>query len=359
MTLLAVLGRLRGMKMRRSVKVGGVEIGGGAPVRVQTMLNFGIAETERALIKITELKSAGCELIRVAVPDKASLAPLKELCENSPLPVIADIHFDPEIALKAIDYADKLRINPSNIKDKKSLAKVVKKALEKNIPIRIGVNTASLLQKRRESLKDLVNSSLVELGNELRLFEGLGFYDTVISIKTSNPRELIEINREMARLWDYPIHLGLTEAGTGFSGAIKSAVAMGALISEGVGDTIRVSLTGDPLNEVRTAWEILRATGVRRRGVEVIACPECGRMSFDVDKIARLVEARTVDVEKSLKVSIMGCVVNGPGEALRADFGLTGTAKGVVLYKGGKPVKRNLKPDEAVKLLLKLILDAR
>ncbi len=327
------------MKRRRTrqIKVGGVTIGGGAPVRVQSMTKTRTEDVEATLSQIEELARAGCEIIRVAVPRRETLPYFKEIVEKSPIPVIADVHFDWRIAVGAVEAgAAGIRINPGNIGGKEKVLEVIKAASERSVPIRIGVNAGSLerdlLRKYGHPTADaLVESAL----RHVRFFEEAGYTNIKLSLKASDVLTTVEAYRKIATLVDYPLHLGLTEAGTLLSGAVRSAVAVGILLSEGIGDTIRISLAAPPVYEVKVAWEILKALNLRKRGVELIACPTCGRLEVDLLPIVDEIERRLSSIEEPLKVAVMGCVVNGPGEAAEADIGLAcGRGVGVIFEKG-------------------------
>lgn len=343
-------------KVTRIVNVGGIEIGGEAPVVIQSMTNTDTRNVNKTLEQIDKLVKAGCQIIRCAVPDMEACDALKEITEKSPVPIVADIHFDYRLALKAIDNGvAKLRINPGNIGNYERVKAVVKKAKEKNIPIRIGVNSGSLEKDILErdgkpTAKGLVESAL----RHVKILEDLNFYDIVISIKSSNVPMMIESYRLMSEKCNYPLHLGVTESGTVFKGTIKSSIGIGTLLAEGIGNTIRVSLTSDPIEEIKVAKEILKALDYTKEGIEFVSCPTCGRTEIDLIKIAEEVEERLKDTNKNIKVAVMGCVVNGPGEAREADIGIAG-GKGVgIIFKKGQIVKK-VKEEELVDELIKEI----
>lgn len=343
------------MKRRhsRQIKVGTLLIGGDAPISVQSMTNTTTSNVPDTIAQIRKLQSVGCELVRVAVPDMESASVLGEIKSNISIPLVADIHFDYKLALKAIEQGvDKLRINPGNIGDHKKIKAVVESAMKNNVPIRIGVNSGSLEKELLQKYGCATPEAMVESAmRHIRILEELGFYDIVISLKASDPLRTIEAYRLIAERVDYPLHLGVTEAGTAFAGSIRSAVGIGVLLSEGIGDTIRVSLTDDPVQEVRAGYEILKSLGLREYGVTVISCPTCGRTQIDIIKIAKEVEARLADIEKPIKVAVMGCVVNGPGEAKEADIGIAG-GKGLgLLFKKGKKV-RTIPEEQLVDVLV-------
>lgn len=343
-------------KITRIVKVGGIEIGGEAPVVIQSMTNTDTRNVEKTLEQIDKLVKAGCQIIRCAVPDMEACDALKGITERSPVPIVADIHFDYRLALKAIDNGvAKLRINPGNIGNYERVKAVVEKAKEKNIPIRIGVNSGSLEKDILErdgkpTAKGLVESAL----RHVKILEDLNFYDIVISIKSSNVPMMIESYRLMSEKCNYPLHLGVTESGTVFKGTIKSSIGIGTLLAEGIGNTIRVSLTSDPIEEIKVAKEILKALDYTKEGIEFVSCPTCGRTEINLIKIAEEVEERLKDTNKNIKVAVMGCVVNGPGEAREADIGIAGGRGVGIIFKKGQIVKK-VKEEELVDELIKEI----
>ncbi len=320
----------------RTVHVGDVPIGGEAPVVVQSMTNTDTKDVDATLAQIQELVAVGCELVRVTVKDKPSVEAFGLIKAGSPIPVIADIHFNPELAIAALEAgADKIRINPGNIGAEDEVKRIVDAARAADKPIRIGVNSGSLAERYREGPAPLSERLVASAQHFIALFESWHFEDIVVSVKATSVMEMVEANRSLARLIDYPLHLGVTEAGTTFSGTIKSSVGIGLLLGEGIGDTIRVSLTADPVMEVRVAYEILSSLGIRKRGVDIISCPTCGRCEIDLIPIAREVEERLAGVKEPLRVAVMGCVVNGPGEAREADVGLAGgRGHGLLFVKG-------------------------
>ena len=313
-------------KITRIVNVGGIKIGGEEPVVIQSMTNTDTRDVKKTLEQIDKLVDAGCQIVRCAVPDMEACEALKEITEKSKVPIVADIHFDYRLALKAIDNGvAKLRINPGNIGSIERVKAVVEKAKEKNIPIRIGVNSGSLekdiLERDgRPTAKGLVESAL----RHVKILEDLNFYDIVISIKSSNVPMMIESYRLMSEKCNYPLHLGVTESGTVFKGTIKSSIGIGTLLAEGIGNTMRVSLTSDPIEEIKVAKEILRALDYTKEGIEFVSCPTCGRTEINLIKIAEEVEEKLKNTNKNIKVAVMGCVVNGPGEAREADIGIAG-----------------------------------
>jgi (E)-4-hydroxy-3-methylbut-2-enyl-diphosphate synthase len=326
----------------RKIKIGGVYVGGDAPVTVQSMTNTDTADVTATLAQIHALTALGCEIIRVAVPDIASAKAIAKIKKEITIPLIADIHFDYKLALASVDAgADGLRLNPGNIGSTDRIREVVKAAVEKKLPIRIGVNAGSLekdlLAKYGHPTKEALTESALR---HIRILEDFGFNDIKVSIKASNVPLTIAAYRLLAQQVDYPFHIGITEAGTCFSGSIKSAVGLGILLSDGIGDTLRVSLTGDPLDEVKTGWEILKALEIRKRGATIISCPTCGRIKFDGAGIAIEIEKRLSHVKESIKVAVMGCVVNGPGEAIEADVGVAGGDGVGLIYVKGAPLKK-------------------
>jgi len=326
----------------RTVRIGDVAIGGDTPIRIQSVCNTKTENVEATVAQIRALAAAGCEIIRVAVPNEAAASALKDIRRQIKLPLVADIHFDYRLALAAMENgADKIRINPGNIGEDWKLREVVNAAKERNIPIRVGVNSGSL---EKEILKKyggvtaegIVESALEKVGR----IEELGYANLVISIKSSDVLMCIRAHELLADKTDYPLHIGITEAGTLLRGTVKSAVGLGVILYEGIGDTIRVSLTGDPLEEIKAAREILKSLGLRKGGVEVVSCPTCGRTEIDLIGLANQVEGlveRYSDLD--VRVAVMGCVVNGPGEAREADFGVAGGKGAGVLIRKGEVIR--------------------
>jgi (E)-4-hydroxy-3-methylbut-2-enyl-diphosphate synthase len=343
-------------KNTRKIKVGNVYMGGDAMVSIQSMKNTDTRNIEATLDQIRALYNAGCEIIRCAVPDMEAAEAIKEIVKASPIPVVADIHFDYKLALKSIENGIAgLRINPGNIGSTERVKMVVEAAKAKNIPIRIGVNSGSLEKKLLEKYGEPTAEALVEsaLGH-VRILEELDFHDIVISIKSSNVKMMIEAYRLMSSKCDYPLHLGVTESGTPFKGAIKSSIGIGTLLAEGIGDTIRVSLTSDPIEEIKVAKEILKALDLRKGGLEFISCPTCGRTQINLIKIAEEVEKRLEGINKEIKVAVMGCIVNGPGEAREADIGIAGGKGEGIIFKKGQIIKK-VKEEDLVEELMKEI----
>lgn len=322
----------------RRIKVGGVELGGGAPVVVQSMTSTDTADTDATLAQVRALAEAGCDIVRVTVPNSASLESFARICSASPVPIVADIHFDYRLAIGAVESgAAKLRINPGNIGSWERVDAVIDAAGEAGAAIRIGVNAGSLeddLAERDDlTLPEKLVASSLRFANH---FEGRGFRDIVLSAKAHDVRTTIDTYRALSReLPDVPLHLGVTEAGTVRQGTIKSSVGLGVLLAEGIGDTLRVSLTADPVEEPPVAWGILECLGIRRRGPELVSCPTCGRTQVDLIPIAEEVERRLAQVRKPISVAVMGCVVNGPGEAAGADVGVAcGRGCGLIFRHG-------------------------
>ena len=343
-------------KITRIVNVGGIKIGGEEPVVIQSMTNTDTRDVKKTLEQIDKLVDAGCQIVRCAVPDMEACEALKEITEKSKVPIVADIHFDYRLALKAIDNGvAKLRINPGNIGSIERVKAVVEKAKEKNIPIRIGVNSGSLekdiLERDgRPTAKGLVESAL----RHVKILEDLNFYDIVISIKSSNVPMMIESYRLMSEKCNYPLHLGVTESGTVFKGTIKSSIGIGTLLAEGIGNTMRVSLTSDPIEEIKVAKEILRALDYTKEGIEFVSCPTCGRTEINLIKIAEEVEEKLKNTNKNIKVAVMGCVVKGPVEAREADIGIAGGKGFGIIFKKGQIVKK-VKEEDLVSELIKEI----
>ncbi len=330
------------MASKRQISVGGVKIGGGAPVVVQSMTLTKTHDVEATTAQIAALASAGCEIVRVAVPKTEDAEALPLIVRLSPVPIIADIHFNASLALKAIEAGvAAVRINPGNIGGPDKVEMVVKAARRAGIPMRIGANSGSL-PKHLAGLaqKDQAEALVAAAIEEVELLEKLGYHDFKISVKSSHVPTMIRAYRMLADKVPYPLHLGVTEAGTPFSGSIKSAVGMGALLVDGIGDTMRVSLTADPVKEVETAWEILKALGLRERGPVMIACPSCGRDNVGVENLAVVVEERLKAYPQHIEVAVLGCAVNGPGEAGDADFGIAGGRDVGFVYAHGRVLKK-------------------
>jgi len=338
------------MKTKR-IRIGDKYIGGGSPILVQSMCNTPTKDVERTIKQIHLLEKEGCEIIRVAVPDMESAKALKIIKKNISIPLVADIHYDYRIALEAAKYADKLRINPGNISEEEKIKQVVKAARQYGLPIRIGVNLGSLEKEIKEKYGLTPEAMVQSAAKHIALLEKNDFFDIVVSLKASDVIKTIVANRLFAKKFSYPLHLGVTEAGSVYTGTINNAIGIGALLTEGIGDTIRVSLSGNPAEEVKTGWQILKALNLRQRGISVIACPTCARTEIDVAKIASEIEEKTVNVNKVIKVAVMGCGVNGVGEAKDADIGVVGKRDGAMLYKQGELVEKISKETITKKIL--------
>ncbi len=340
-------GALHGSRrVSRPVQVGSLAIGGDAPVVVQSMCNTDTRDAAATRAQVAALAAAGCELVRVAVPDREAAAALPAIVRDSPVPIAADIHFDYRLALAALEAGvQKLRLNPGNIRDPEKVRQVVRAAAARGVPIRIGVNAGSLPPLQRsngqppptvEEMRASMPRRMVDAAlGHVRILEGLDFHEIIVSLKAFDVPVTVAANRLLAESIPYPIHLGITEAGLPWTGEIRSAVGLGILLHDGIGDTIRVSLTGDPLEEVRTAYQILQALNLRRRGSVMISCPTCGRTQVNLVHLAEEVEERLKSVPEPITVAVMGCVVNGPGEAREADYGIAGgNGKGAVFRHG-------------------------
>jgi (E)-4-hydroxy-3-methylbut-2-enyl-diphosphate synthase len=331
------------MASRRQITVGGVPIGGGAPVAVQTMTKTETANLTATMDQIRRVADAGADIVRVAVPRDKDVEALRTIVAESPIPIIADIHFNHTLALKAIDAgAHCVRINPGNIGGPDKTAEVIEKAKAAGVPLRVGVNSGSLPGHLRElEFTDPVAALVTAASEWVELMHRLDFYDFKVSMKSTSVPNTIASNRLLASKIDHPLHLGVTEAGTKWSGSLKSAVGQGTLLADGIGDTIRISLsTFHAEEEVKVAWEILKALKLRERGPVLIACPTCGRLQFDMDSVVTEVERRLADYDDPIEVSILGCAVNGIGEARHADFGITGAKDSAMIFSKGEPLKK-------------------
>ncbi|SMB95528.1 4-hydroxy-3-methylbut-2-en-1-yl diphosphate synthase [Thermanaeromonas toyohensis ToBE] len=326
----------------KRIYVGQVPIGGGAPIVVQSMTNTDTRDVNATVNQIRRLEEAGCEIVRVAVPDREAARAIKKIKERIRLPLIADIHFDYRLALEALEAgADGLRINPGNIGGSQALKAVAREASERKVPIRVGVNAGSLDKKVVAAHGGITPEAMVTSALEaIHLLEDQGFYDLKVSLKASDVLLMVEAYRLLAEKVNYPFHLGVTEAGPPLAGAVKSAVGIGILLSQGIGDTIRVSLTGDPVLEVEVAYQILRSLGLRQRGIELISCPTCGRCQIELENLVAEVEKKIKGLPYPLRVAVMGCAVNGPGEASQADVGIAGGRGWGLLFREGKPIRR-------------------
>lgn len=323
------------------VKIGKVKIGGNFPVLVQSMTNTKTSNVKATVRQIKELEKAGCEIIRVGVPDLKSAKALAKIKKEIKIPLVADIHFSAKLALETIAQgADKLRINPGNF-PKSELSKVAALCKKKRIPIRIGVNSGSLEKDILKEHKNVTAEMMVKSAiRNIRLMENLGFYDLVVSLKAPDVLRTVRAYEILSKKVNYPLHLGVTEAGGEFSGTVKSAIAMGFLLQKGIGDTIRVSLTGEPIKEVKAGWEILKSLDMRERGAKIVSCPTCARTSIDVIGLSKKIEKLTGEIKKPVKIAIMGCLVNGLGEGREADLAIVGSRPVVLIMKNGKIIHR-------------------
>ncbi len=345
-------------KLTRVVKIGDKKIGGNNPILIQSMCNTDTRNIKATVKQIHELEKNGCEIIRVAVPDMEAAKCLREIKNQINIPLVSDIHFDYKLALEAIEQGvDKVRINPGNIGSNEKIQKVVDACKKNNIPIRIGVNGGSLEKDILAKYGDkAVPEALVESAmRHVKILENLNFANIIISVKASDVNTTIEAYQLLSKKIDYPLHLGVTEAGTLYSGTIKSCLGVGVLLNEGIGDTIRLSLTANPVDEVKLAWEILKNLDLRERGVKFTSCPGCGRTQIQLQKIANEVEKYCSKFDKTIHVAIMGCIVNGPGEALKADIGIIGGNKNVAIYKKGELI--DTMPDNDCLDFIKKLID--
>lgn len=352
----------RSTDMRRDdtkvIHIGNVAIGGGNPIAIQSMTNTRTEDVQATVEQILALEKVGCEIIRCAVPTMEAAEALREIKKRIHIPLVADIHFDYRLAIAAIENgADKIRINPGNIGDITRVKAVVDKAKEYNIPIRVGVNSGSLEKNLVEKYGGVTAEGIVESAlDKVRMIEELGYDNLVVSIKSSDVLMCVKAHELIAEQCQYPLHVGITEAGTVLSGNIKSSVGLGIILHEGIGDTIRVSLTGDPLEEIKSAKLILRTLGLRKGGIEVVSCPTCGRTKIDLIGLANQVEEMVQDIPLDIKVAVMGCVVNGPGEAKEADIGIAGGIGEGLLIKKGEIVKK-VKEDKLLETLREELLN--
>jgi len=346
------------MRQSRQISIGNVKIGGGAPVSVQSMTITDTRDVASTVSQIKRLEEAGCDIVRVAVPDMDAARALGAIREEIKIPLVSDIHFDYKLALESIKQGvDGMRINPGNIGAKYRIKAVVDVCREREIPIRIGVNSGSLQKDILKKHKHPTAEALVESAlRHAHILEDLDFYDIKISVKSTDVRKMIAAYRMLAEKTEYPLHLGVTEAGTPGMGTVKSSIGIGALLAEGIGDTIRVSLTGDPVEEIVVGMNILRSLGMRNNGIELISCPGCGRLEIDLEKLVSEVEQAVsgFDLPRPVKVAILGCVVNGPGEASEADIGIAGGRGKGMLYRDGKLIK-SFKEADLVRELVKEI----
>ena len=329
-------------KHTREVQIGNRKIGGENPILIQSMTNTHTEDIQGTIAQIHQLTAAGCEIIRCAVPTMEAAEALEEIKKAITIPLVADIHFDYRLAIAAIEHgADKIRINPGNIGEKERIQAVIDAAKEREIPIRVGVNSGSLEQELLKKYQGVTAEGIVESAlDKVHIIEDLGYDNLVISIKSSDVRMCVRAHELIAEQTEYPLHVGITESGTITSGNIKSGIGLGLILSQGIGDTIRVSLTGDPVEEIKSAKIILRTLGLRKGGIEVVSCPTCGRTQIDLIGLANQVETMVCDIPLDLKVAVMGCVVNGPGEAKEADIGIAGGVGEGLIIKHGEIYKK-------------------
>lgn len=345
-------------KKTKKIKVGNIFIGGNAPIAIQSMCNTDTRDVKATVAQIKKLIQAGCEIIRVAVPDMEAAKALGKIKKQINIPLVADIHFSAEYAMEAINQGiDKLRINPGNIGDEEKVTMLVKACKEKKIPIRIGINGGSLEKdilakhKNKVTPEGMVESAM----RHIKILEKNKFYDIAISLKASDIERTVEAYRLLSKKVDYPLHIGVTEAGTAFRGTIVSSVGLGILLYDGIGDTLRISLTADPVEEVKVAWEILKSLGLRKKGIAITSCPTCGRTEINLIKLAQEVEKALTGIDKDIRVAVMGCVVNGPGEAREADLAIIGGRGVGLIMKKGKIVKKV----EEKKLLVEFVKEVK
>ncbi len=326
----------------KQIRIGDVWIGGGHPIAIQSMTNTRTEDAAATVAQILRLEKAGCEIIRCAVPTREAALALGEIKKHVHIPLVADIHFDYRLAIAAIENgADKIRINPGNIGSEDRVRMVVEKAKERNIPIRVGVNSGSLEKELVETYGGVTAEGIVESAlDKVHMIEKMGYDNLVVSIKSSDVLMCVKAHELVARECPYPLHVGITESGTLLSGNIKSSIGLALILNQGIGDTIRVSLTGDPAEEIKSARLILRTLGLRKGGIEVVSCPTCGRTKIDLIGLANKVEQMVADIPLDIKVAVMGCVVNGPGEAKEADIGIAGGIGEGLLIKKGEIVKK-------------------
>ncbi len=342
--------------MRRKTKkiqCGHLHIGGDAPISIQSMTTTDTRDVQATVRQIHALEEAGCDIVRVAVPDMTAAKALGAIKKEIHIPLVADIHFDYRLALEAIDQGvDKLRLNPGNIGERSRVEQVVNKAKEKNIPIRIGVNAGSISKEIINKHGGINADAMVDSAMEhIKILEDMDFYNIVVSLKAHDVALTLEAYEKISALVDYPLHLGITEAGTQWAGTIKSSVGIGAMLLKGLGDTLRVSITGEPTEEIKVGKEILKATGIRKTGLTLISCPTCGRCNIDLINLANRVEKALEKVEKPIEVAIMGCAVNGPGEAKGADIGIAGGKGSALLFRKGEIIRKIPEADIEQELL--------
>ena len=342
----------------KQISIGNIKIGGDAPISVQSMCNTDTRNVEATLNQINELASAGCEIVRLAVLNKDAASAIKDIVQKSPVPLVADIHFDYRLAIQCIENGiHALRINPGNIGKKEHTQKVVEAAKAHNIPIRIGINAGSL-EKEFASLDTPLEDKMIKSAlRHIEILEDLNFYDIKLSLKSSDVPTTIEAYRKISKIIDYPLHLGVTEAGTLKMGLIKSSIGLGTLLSEGIGDTIRVSLTENPVEEVEAGFGILKSLNLRKKGINFISCPTCGRTQIDLISLAKKVEEKFKNLDLPITIAVMGCPVNGPGEAKHADFGIAGAIGEGYIFKKGEIIARVPEAD-LINYLEKIIMES-
>jgi len=343
-------------RQTRKVLVGDIPVGGDSPISVQSMTVNKTYDIDKTLKEMDSLIEAGCQIIRVTVPDEKSAKAIEEYKKRIKIPIVADIHFNYQMALLAVDYgADKIRINPGNIGNSERVDTILTKVKKNNLPIRIGVNAGSLERDLLEKYGYPTAQAMVESAEKhIKICKEFDFEDIIVSLKASDVRLMIESYKLFSKKYDYPLHLGVTEAGPTKSGSIKSSIGLGSLLKDGIGDTIRVSLTDDSIEEVKVGFEILKSLGLASRGVTIISCPTCGRLEVDLFKIAGEMEKKLSHIKKPMSLALMGCAVNGPGEATHADMGVAFGKDGGLLYKDGKKIGK-LKEDETIDKLVNLI----
>ena len=343
-------------KQKRIVNIGGVKIGGDNPVAIQSMCNTDTRDVKATVNQIHELENAGCEIIRVAVPDMVAAKAVADIKKQIHIPLVVDIHFDYRLALECMkNGADKVRINPGNIGDRDRVKQVVEMAKEREIPIRIGVNGGSLERELLQKYGGVTADALVESAmGHVAILDELNFNNVVVSIKISDVPKMLGAYRKFNEISDIPLHIGVTESGTLKGGTVKSAVGIGALLAEGIGDTMRVSLTANPVEEIYAAYDIQKVLGMRKTGAEIVSCPTCGRTQLDLISIANEVEKRAANIDKPIKIAVMGCAVNGPGEAREADIGIAGGKGEGLIFKKGEIIKK-VPQDSLVDELMKEI----
>lgn len=341
----------------KQISIGNVKIGGSAPISVQSMCNTDTRDVQKTLEQINELASAGCEIVRLAVLNKDAACAIKDIVAKSQIPLVADIHFDYRLALQCIENGiHALRINPGNIGKKEHTIRVVESAKAHNIPIRIGINAGSLEKEFAEMDLPLYEKMIKSALRHIEILEDLNFYDIKLSLKSSDVLTTIKAYQEIAKIIEYPLHLGVTEAGTLKMGLIKSSIGLGTLLSDGIGDTIRVSLTENPVEEIDAGFGILKSLGLRKRGINFISCPTCGRTQIDLISLAKKVEERFKNLDLPITIAVMGCPVNGPGEAKHADFGIAGAIKEGYIFKKGEIIARVPETD-LINSLEKIIME--